>query len=96
VVWLRPEPEAEIRALSRRLAEAFPEYPRYGGLYPDPQPHLGVAISQDPARLDEIESELREAIAGQVLRFTVSTLDIAERRLDRRWVVITRIGLKSG
>jgi hypothetical protein len=96
VVWLRPEPEAEIRELSRALAEAFPEYPRYGGLYPDPQPHVAVAISQDPARLDEIEAELRETIAGQEIRFMVTTVDIAERRLDRQWVVNSRIGLTSG
>ena len=96
VVWLRPEPEPEIRALSDRLAEAFPEYPRYGGMCPDPQPYLTVAISQDPARLDEIESELHATVAGQALGFTVSTVDIAERRLDRQWVVNTRVDLKPG
>ena len=93
VVWLRPEPEAEIRALARSLAKRFPEYPPYGGLYPDPQPHLTVAVSDDPDLLDVIEGEVRSAVDLGSLSTVVTTVDIAERSLDRQWTVRTRIPL---
>ena len=40
VVWLSPEPRAEVDRLTRRVFEAFPDRPPYGGQFEDPTPHL--------------------------------------------------------
>jgi 2'-5' RNA ligase len=40
VLYLRPEPDVEFRALTSRLVTAFPGYPPYGGRYGDVNPHL--------------------------------------------------------
>lgn len=40
LLHLRPEPEDGLRGLTRRLAEAFPAYPPYGGAFDDVVPHL--------------------------------------------------------
>ena len=40
VIYLRPEPDSQLRELTSRLVAAFPQYPPYGGQYPDVVPHL--------------------------------------------------------
>ena len=47
VLYLRPEPDAPFRAMTRVLVEAFPEHPPYRGKYPDPIPHATVAIADE-------------------------------------------------
>ena len=60
VLWLAPKPAAVFGALITAVADAFPDYPPFGGQHEEVIPHLtvgqGVAIS-----------ELQEAEAG-VLR----------------------------
>jgi hypothetical protein len=58
VLWLEPEPRGPIDALTRALADAFPDCPPYGGLYADPVPHLTVALGEDEAVLDRAERRL--------------------------------------
>jgi len=40
VIYLRPEPDTHLRELTSRLVAAFPQFPPYGGQYPDALPHL--------------------------------------------------------
>lgn len=40
VIYLRPEPDTQFRELTSRLVAAFPQFPPYGGQYPDVVPHL--------------------------------------------------------
>lgn len=40
LLHLRPEPDDELRGLTRRLADAFPAYPPYGGAFGEVVPHL--------------------------------------------------------
>lgn len=40
VLHLRPDPDAELRTLTARVAAAFPDHPPYGGTVLDPVPHL--------------------------------------------------------
>ena len=40
VIHLRPEPDDELRAMTARLVELFPEHPPYGGRYGEVDPHL--------------------------------------------------------
>lgn len=81
LLHLRPVPEQPVRELTARLAEAFPDHPPYGGVYPDPTPHL---------TLDQIST--CSADGDPVTAHTVSqrlgdTLPVAVRldRLDLQW-----------
>jgi 2'-5' RNA ligase len=40
VLYLRPEPDGQLRELTSRLVAAFPGFPPYGGRYGDVIPHL--------------------------------------------------------
>lgn len=40
IIHLPAEPAGPFRALTRALVDRFPEYPAYGGQFPDPTPHL--------------------------------------------------------
>jgi 2'-5' RNA ligase len=60
VLWLAPEPAAVFGALTTAVADAFPDYPPYGGEHEEVIPHLTVGH-------DVAVSDLREAEAG-VLR----------------------------
>ncbi len=42
VAYLRPEPEAPLRRLPRRLVERWPDHPPYVGDYDDATPHLTI------------------------------------------------------
>ena len=54
VLYLAPAPEAPFRALTRRVAEAFPDYPPYGGKFAEIIPHLTLAQLEDAARLESV------------------------------------------
>jgi 2'-5' RNA ligase len=43
VVYLAPEPAEPFRRLTYALADAFPDYPPYGGRHDDVVPHMTVA-----------------------------------------------------
>jgi hypothetical protein len=61
VLYLSPEPAAPFQALTRRVAEVFPDYPPYGGKFKDIVPHLTVAELADAARLDEVAARFQAA-----------------------------------
>ncbi|MFI0193099.1 2'-5' RNA ligase family protein [Streptomyces sp. NPDC017082] len=58
VVYLVPEPDAQLRRLTKAIADRWPEAPPYGGQFTEIVPHLTVADGQDDAVLDEIEADL--------------------------------------
>ncbi len=60
-VWLRPSPDDEFRSLTRSIWRAFPDFPPYGGQFPDSQPHLTVAKLAE-SRQDGFVRQLTEAI----------------------------------
>ncbi|WP_238332108.1 2'-5' RNA ligase family protein [Kribbella jejuensis] len=43
--WLKPEPFDQVRGLLRKVFEAFPECPPYGGEFAEPHPHLTISSS---------------------------------------------------
>lgn len=55
VLYLQPEPDFEIRALTTRLQEQWPDYPPYGGAFEDVIPHLTVMEGRSESAIDEIE-----------------------------------------
>jgi 2'-5' RNA ligase len=62
VLYLQPEPDSPLRALTSAVATRWPEAPPYGGQYADPVPHLTIAQGQETAVLDGIEAELADSL----------------------------------
>jgi 2'-5' RNA ligase len=59
VLWLAPEPDAPLRALTAAVWARFPETPPYGGEFDDVVPHLTVTDGRPPAVMDAAEARLR-------------------------------------
>jgi 2'-5' RNA ligase len=55
VLWLAPEPDRPFRALTTALHAAFPQYPPFGGIYPDVVPHLTIG-DRPPGGLVALEA----------------------------------------
>jgi 2'-5' RNA ligase len=55
VLYLAPEPAAELRRLTETLASRWPDTPPYGGAFEDVVPHLTVAQGDG---LDPVETAL--------------------------------------
>ncbi|WP_310725578.1 2'-5' RNA ligase family protein [Streptomyces sp. N2A] len=58
VLFLRPEPDTQLRRLTEVLTDRWPEAPPYGGKFTEVVPHLTVADGEDDAVLEEIEADL--------------------------------------
>jgi hypothetical protein len=65
-VFLRPEPLDRFRTLTHALWREFPEYPPYGGRFPDVRPHLTIAkvLTDDTRR--ELRSDIESAFNGSL------------------------------
>jgi 2'-5' RNA ligase len=59
VAWLAPEPSEPFEALTRIVAERYPDYPPYEGLHDEVIPHLTVAEG-DAELQDQVEAALTE------------------------------------
>ncbi len=89
-VWLVPEPAAEVDALVRAVAAAFPEHPPYEGRHGDPVPHLTVTVTGDRATLLQVRAALVEqgpltAWAGE--------LGVWRRGADEVWERVAAVPL---
>lgn len=65
VLYLEPVPSEPFRQLTRALVAQFPAYPPYGGLHPDPTPHLTIGHAP-PEALDALEAEVHQAIGDRL------------------------------
>jgi 2'-5' RNA ligase len=66
VLYLAPEPEAPFRELTGRVAEAFPDYPPYGGKYAEVIPHLTLAQFEDAGQLEDVAAHFRATGGGRL------------------------------
>jgi 2'-5' RNA ligase len=73
LLYLRPEPAEPFVAMTEAVADAFPEFPPYGGEFDEIVPHVTVAQSED------------EVLAG-VERELLPHLPV-ETRCERAWLV---------
>ena len=86
MVWLRPTPDADFRALTTALSAAFPNYPPYHGEFTDPQPHLTIGKVDSDAARRTLRAQLDQAIAPQLPVSTVATtLSLLERDVEGQW-----------
>jgi 2'-5' RNA ligase len=58
VLFLAPVPDQPLRALTRAVAERWPEAPPYAGRFAEAIPHLTVAHGQERSVLDEVAADL--------------------------------------
>lgn len=58
VLYLAPEPDAFFRELTDRIWALYPDWPPYGGQFPEVIPHLTVAQSADQDLLDGVEAAM--------------------------------------
>ncbi|MFE0642345.1 2'-5' RNA ligase family protein [Streptomyces sp. NPDC058877] len=73
VLYLDPEPDAQLRRLTEVIAERWPEAPPYGGRFTEIVPHLTIAEGHQDAVLEQIESELLDRLP---LTTRVSSVDL--------------------
>jgi 2'-5' RNA ligase len=86
LLWLRPEPAAAFVALIRRVWAAYPGFPPYGGRFPDPTPHLTVAVVEPEEQQVDLRRELEREIAGRLpVECDASALTILCSDATGRW-----------
>src|ERR671931_2485375 len=79
-VWLAPEPVEELRERIVELYARYPQYPPYGGEFPDPAPHATVG---QPA--DVVEA-VREAAGPPLpIEFEGGAATLMEEVAPDRW-----------
>jgi 2'-5' RNA ligase len=97
VLYLRPGPDTELRALTQRLAEAFPDTPPYGGQHADPIPHLTVAQADSEEDLARIDEDVARELASHLpLVLDVDKVSVIEQGDSGVWSVRAVIGLRVG
>jgi 2'-5' RNA ligase len=79
-VWLAPEPVEELRARILELYARYPQYPPYGGEFPDPVPHATVG---QPADMAEAVREAAEPLLP--VGFEVRAATLIEEVEPDRW-----------
>lgn len=92
-VWLVPEPHDLVLTLMCQVIEAFPEYPPYEGLHPDPVPHLTVTTVGEADTLAQVDAALRQR--GPLCAH-VSELGVWQRDCDDAWQLIAPVPLGAG
>ncbi len=66
VLYLAPKPAEPFRQLTLSVWKLYPEWPPYGGKWPEITPHLSIASVGEDALLTAIESEFAEASRGRL------------------------------
>jgi 2'-5' RNA ligase len=92
VLYLAPEPDTGLRALTEAIAARWPEAPPYGGQFADIVPHLTIAHSADPRVLDEIEAGVRDLLPIPV---AVSSVQLMVHT-GKRWQADRSFALGGG
>jgi 2'-5' RNA ligase len=65
-IWLKPEPDAPLRALTQSLTNEFPDFAPYGGKFADPHPHLTLAQVSDVEHQAILLPELTRQLQGHL------------------------------
>jgi 2'-5' RNA ligase len=81
-VWLAPEPVDELRGRIVELYARYPQYPPYGGEFPDPVPHATIG---QPADVAEAVREAAQPLLP--VEFEVGAATLMEEVAPDRWRV---------
>jgi 2'-5' RNA ligase len=94
VLWVAPEPAEPFRALTAAVVREFPDYPPFGGVYPDVVPHLTVA---NGAPMEEMRAA--ERIVIEQLPFSMRVVEVqilAGTTVAGSWRMLARLPLGRG
>ncbi|UNK71453.1 2'-5' RNA ligase family protein [Microbacterium sp. H1-D42] len=94
-IYLRPDPDAAINCLMRRLAHRFPETPLYGGAVVAPVPHLTVARTDSGEAARSLVTRIADALTPSLpLRVSITALSVMEEGRDGVWATVRKIPLR--
>lgn len=82
-VYLAPDPAHPFVDLAHALADAFPDWPPYGGQHDSVIPHLTVART-GKSRLERINAMLGTALSMNAIRARCGELELIENS-ERMW-----------
>ncbi|MEO8177262.1 MAG: 2'-5' RNA ligase family protein [Deltaproteobacteria bacterium] len=86
VLFLEPTRDAPLGELMRRIQEAFPDTPPYGGSFSDPTPHLTIAKAQTESELARLEREITLALVPHLpLTLRVEHIVVMEEGVAGEW-----------
>jgi len=74
VLWLAPTDDRPFRGLTRLVHAAFPNFPPFGGAFPDSVPHLTVGHEAPLDQLRAAEAELADLTPVRGRASTVTML----------------------
>ena len=93
VIWLRPEPEEPVRALTKALWSAYPQCPPYGGVFPDSQPHCTVA-HPTPVYQHRLRHEIERDLAPSLpITVHVDAVELWASDAHDHWTLRERLPL---
>ncbi len=76
-LYLAPEPRTRLVAIMQALFDAFPDYPPYGGIFPEVIPHLTVAQSENTQELELLAEQFETDAAGHLpIESIVQSVDL--------------------
>jgi hypothetical protein len=94
VLWLAPEPDAPLRALTAAVWARFPDFPPFGGQFDDVVPHLTVTDRQPPAVMAAADEQVRPWLP---IRARVGAVRLLTGRPEPdAWRTVARFPLGSG
>jgi hypothetical protein len=76
-LYLVPEPPDPFVTMTKALADEFPQYPPYGGMFSEIIPHVTVAQHDDPDLLGEIEQDVKRSLPIQARASAVALFEHA-------------------
>jgi 2'-5' RNA ligase superfamily protein len=94
VLWLAPQPEAPLRALTAAVWARFPQTPPYGGQFADVVPHLTVTDGQPPAVMDAAAERVRPWLPITARPRAVRLM--VGRREPDAWQTVAEFPLSAG
>jgi 2'-5' RNA ligase len=84
VLYLAPEPDEELRRLTKIVAEIFPEAPPYEGIFDDVVPHLTIAHAADARELESIAADFARHAQGRLpIKSTVKEIVLIDNEAGR-------------
>jgi 2'-5' RNA ligase len=97
VLWLAPEPDEELRARTLELYARFPEWPPYGGEFPEPIPH--ATVGKVPAGESQVDVAAAVRAAADPLLpvpFELHEAALLAESAPDRWYEVRRFPFGGG
>jgi 2'-5' RNA ligase len=96
-LWLAPEPDDELRSRILELYARFPEWPPYGGEFPEPIPHATVGKVPEGESQANVAAAVRAAVEPLLpVPFEVREAALLAERAPDAWHEVRRFPFRGG